>query len=45
MIWIDGLDAPFIQSLQVVSFEPYPEKRMTWKRRAMIPALTAWRAR
>lgn len=28
MIWIDGLDVPFIQSLQVISFEPYPEKRM-----------------
>jgi len=28
MIWIDGLDVPFIQSLQVVSFEPFPEKRM-----------------
>jgi gentisate 1,2-dioxygenase len=29
MIWIDGLDVPFIQSLQVVSFEPYPEKRIS----------------
>jgi gentisate 1,2-dioxygenase len=29
MVWIDGLDVPFIQSLQVISFEPYPEKRMT----------------
>ncbi|MPZ76725.1 MAG: cupin domain-containing protein [Deltaproteobacteria bacterium] len=28
MIWIDGLDVPFIQSLQVISFEPYPENRM-----------------
>jgi gentisate 1,2-dioxygenase len=28
MIWIDGLDVPFIQSLQVISFEPYAEKRM-----------------
>jgi len=28
MIWIDGLDVPFVQSLQVISFEPYPEKRM-----------------
>lgn len=28
MIWIDGLDVPFIQSLQVISFEPYPEKRI-----------------
>ena len=29
MIWIDGLDVPLIQSLQVISFEPYPEARMT----------------
>ncbi len=28
VIWIDGLDVPFIQSLQLISFEPYPEKRM-----------------
>jgi gentisate 1,2-dioxygenase len=28
MIWIDGLDVPFVQSLQVISFEPYPEKRL-----------------
>src|SRR5512143_4207524 len=28
MIWIDGLDVPFVQWLQVISFEPYPEKRM-----------------
>lgn len=28
MIWIDGLDVPFIQSLQVVSFEPYSEGRL-----------------
>jgi gentisate 1,2-dioxygenase len=28
VIWIDGLDVPFIQSLQVISFEPYSEKRM-----------------
>jgi gentisate 1,2-dioxygenase len=31
MIWIDGLDVPFIQSLQVISFEPYPDKRMTFQ--------------
>jgi gentisate 1,2-dioxygenase len=31
MIWIDGLDVPFIQSLQVISFEPYPKKRMTFR--------------
>lgn len=29
MIWIDGLDVPFIQALQVISFEPYSEKRMS----------------
>jgi gentisate 1,2-dioxygenase len=29
VIWIDGLDVPFIQSLQVISFEPYSEKRMS----------------
>lgn len=28
MVWIDGLDVPFIQSLQVISFEPYPDKRI-----------------
>ncbi len=28
MIWIDGLDVPFVQSLQVISFESYPEKRL-----------------
>jgi gentisate 1,2-dioxygenase len=28
MIWIDGLDVPFIQSLQVISFEPYGETRI-----------------
>lgn len=28
MVWIDGLDVPLIQSLQVISFEPYPEKRI-----------------
>jgi len=28
MVWIDGLDVPFVQSLQVISFEPFPEKRM-----------------
>ncbi|MBI4522990.1 MAG: cupin domain-containing protein [Deltaproteobacteria bacterium] len=31
MIWIDGLDVPFIQSLQVISFEPYPEARIPVK--------------
>ena len=28
VVWIDGLDVPFIQSLQVIAFEPYPEKRI-----------------
>jgi gentisate 1,2-dioxygenase len=28
VIWIDGLDVPLIQSLQVISFEPYGEKRI-----------------
>ncbi|HXG53448.1 MAG TPA: cupin domain-containing protein [candidate division Zixibacteria bacterium] len=31
VIWIDGLDVPFIQALQVISFEPYPEKRLPVK--------------
>ncbi len=31
MIWIDGLDVPLIKSLQVISFEPYPEKRIPVK--------------
>jgi gentisate 1,2-dioxygenase len=28
MIWIDGLDVPFIQSLQVISFEQYRQGRL-----------------
>jgi gentisate 1,2-dioxygenase len=28
MIWIDGLDVPFIQALQVISFEPYKQGRL-----------------
>ena len=28
MVWIDGLDVPFIQSLQVISFQPYREGRL-----------------
>jgi gentisate 1,2-dioxygenase len=35
MIWIDGLDVPFIQSLQVISFEPFPEKRMPLQNRPL----------
>lgn len=31
MIWIDGLDVPFIQSLQVISFEPYKGERIPVK--------------
>ena len=31
MIWIDGLDVPLIQALQVISFEPYPGKRIPVK--------------
>lgn len=31
MIWIDGLDVPLITSLQVISFEPYPGKRIPLK--------------
>ena len=25
MVWIDGLDVPFVNALQVISFEPYKE--------------------
>lgn len=28
MVWIDGLDVPFIQSLQAISFQPYREGRL-----------------
>jgi len=28
MVWIDGLDVPFIQSLQVISFQPYRDGRL-----------------
>ena len=31
IVWIDGLDVPFIQSLQVISFEPYPGERFPLK--------------
>ena len=31
MVWIDGLDVPFIRSLQVISFEPYPGDRIPLK--------------
>jgi gentisate 1,2-dioxygenase len=26
MVWIDGLDVPFVQALQVISFEPYKKE-------------------
>jgi len=28
MVWIDGLDVPFIQALQVISFAPYKQGRL-----------------
>jgi gentisate 1,2-dioxygenase len=28
MVWIDGLDVPFIQSLQVISFQPFRKGRL-----------------
>jgi len=28
MIWIDGLDVPFIQALQLISFDPYNQSRL-----------------
>jgi gentisate 1,2-dioxygenase len=28
MIWIDGLDVPFVQALQVISFDPYRPGRL-----------------
>ena len=31
MVWIDGLDVPFVQALQVISLEPYKEKRLPVK--------------
>jgi len=31
MIWIDGLDVPFIQSLQAISFQPYGKGRLPAK--------------
>ena len=31
MVWIDGLDVPFVHSLQVISLEPYREKRFPVK--------------
>jgi gentisate 1,2-dioxygenase len=37
MIWIDGLDVPFVQSLQVISFEPYAEQRLPVQNRPAEP--------
>jgi gentisate 1,2-dioxygenase len=31
MVWIDGLDVPFIQSLQAISFQPYGKGRLPAK--------------
>ena len=31
MIWIDGLDVPFIQALQAISFQPYNDGRLPAK--------------
>ena len=31
MVWVDGLDLPLIQSLQVIIFEPYPNERLPVK--------------
>jgi gentisate 1,2-dioxygenase len=28
MVWIDGLDVPFVQSLQAISFQPYKDGRL-----------------
>ena len=28
MIWIDGLDVPFVQALNQISFDPYPQGRL-----------------
>ncbi len=28
MVWIDGLDVPFLQSLQAISFQPYTQGRL-----------------
>jgi len=32
MVWIDGLDVPLVKALQVISFEPYPDKKGPAKR-------------
>lgn len=31
MVWIDGLDVPFIQALQQISFDPFPQGRLPVK--------------
>jgi len=49
MVWIDGLDVPFINALQVISFEPYKdesgeEKRLTVTSTSDDPSFTLTRA-
>jgi len=39
MVWADGLDVPLIESLQVISVERYPEKRLPVKESAIDPSL------
>ena len=39
MVWADGLDVPLIESLQVVSVERYPEKRLPVKESPIHPSL------
>jgi len=39
MIWADGLDAPLIDSLQVISVERYPEERLPIKEGRIHPSL------
>ncbi|MGH7771367.1 MAG: cupin domain-containing protein [Candidatus Binatia bacterium] len=38
MVWIDGLDVPLVQSLQVISFEPYPGGRIPVKKSSDLSA-------
>ncbi len=39
MVWADGLDAPLIDSLQVISVERYPEERLPVKEGRIHPSL------
>ena len=46
MIWIDGLDVPFIQSLQVISFEPFAQQAHAAQKQPRYDSSpTAWRGR